>query len=149
MTDDLTLSVDLGTSSVRAALVDRRGTIAGFASRGFAQTIPRFAWAEQSATAWWQRRPRRSARWWSKADRPIAAVCVCGQMHGTVLIGAGDGLASDSVLLWNDKRSTPEVEAWERGRPEALPTPPHRQPRDPGLAGIQAAMAARPCARGL
>lgn len=117
MTDDLTLSVDLGTSSVRAALVDRRGTIAAFASRGFAQTIPRFAWAEQSATAWWAAAAEAIREVVEKAERPIAAVCVCGQMHGTVLIGAGDGLASDSVLLWNDKRSTQEVEAWERARP--------------------------------
>lgn len=124
MTDDLTLSVDLGTSSVRAALVDRRGTIAAFASRGFAQTIPRFAWAEQSATAWWVAASEAIREVVEKADGPIAAVCVCGQMHGTVLIGAGDGLASDSVLLWNDKRSTPEVEAWERARPYELTANP-------------------------
>lgn len=116
MTDDLTLSVDLGTSSVRAALVDRRGTITAFAGRGFAQTIPRFAWAEQSATAWWTAAADAIREVAGKSDRRIGAVCVCGQMHGTVLIGAGDGLASDSVLLWNDKRSTPEVEAWERSR---------------------------------
>ena len=54
MTDDLTLSIDLGTSSVRAALVDRRGKLIALASRGFAQTVPRFGWAEQSASAWWE-----------------------------------------------------------------------------------------------
>ena len=117
MTDDLTLSVDLGTSSVRAALVDRRGSITAFASRGFAQTIPRFAWAEQSASAWWAATAEAIRETVGKAERPIAAICVCGQMHGTVLVGAGDRLASDSVLLWNDKRSTPEVERWEHGRP--------------------------------
>lgn len=117
MTDDLTLSVDLGTSSVRAALLDRRGSITAFASRSFAQTIPHFGWAEQSAAAWWQATVEAIREVAEQADRPIVAVCTCGQMHGTVLIGAGGALASDSVLLWNDKRSTPEVERWETGRP--------------------------------
>lgn len=117
MTDDLTLSVDLGTSSVRAALVDRRGVITAFASRGFTQTIPRFAWAEQSAAAWWQATAEAIREVAGRAEGAIAAVCACGQMHGTVLVGAGGRLASDRVLLWNDKRSIPEVEAWERGRP--------------------------------
>lgn len=117
MTDDLTLSIDLGTSSVRAALVDRRGAITGFASRAFAQSIPRFAWAEQSASTWWQATAEAVRVVVRNADRPIVAICACGQMHGTVLIGPGGKLASDRVLLWNDKRSIPEVEAWERKHP--------------------------------
>ena len=119
MTDDLTLSIDLGTSSVRAALVDRRGTIVSFASRGFAQTIPRFAWAEQSATAWWEATRGAVREVMTGAERPVVAICTCGQMHGTVLLDADGDLASDSVLLWNDKRSIPQVDAWAAAHPFA------------------------------
>ena len=112
MTDDLTLSIDLGTSSVRAGLVNRHGVIVALASRGFTQIVPRFGWAEQSARAWWDATRAAIAEVMSAATAPVVAVCACGQMHGTVLLDAAGELASDRVLLWNDKRSAPEVDAW-------------------------------------
>ena len=40
-----------------------------------------------------------------EAAHRIAAVCACGQMHGTVLVD-GDGVPTRSnVPLWNDKRT--------------------------------------------
>ncbi len=114
MTDRLYLSIDLGTSSVRAALLDGRGQVRAFASRGFAQRVPRFAWAEQSAAEWWAATREAIREVAAQADAPIAAICACGQMHGTVLVGSGGGLASDDVLLWNDKRSSGLVAAFER-----------------------------------
>lgn len=116
MTDRLYLSIDLGTSSVRAALLEDGGTIHAFASRGFAQRIPRFAWAEQSASAWWAATREAIAEVVGKAEAPIAAVCACGQMHGTVLLGRDGQLASDDVLLWNDKRSNALVAEFELDR---------------------------------
>lgn len=47
MADDLTLSIDIGTGSVRAALVDGRGAILHIASREHHQIVPAFGWAEQ------------------------------------------------------------------------------------------------------
>jgi xylulokinase len=47
------------------------------------------------------------------ADR-IAAVAVCGQMHGTVLIDAGGEPVLDAVPLWNDKRTRALVERVQR-----------------------------------
>jgi xylulokinase len=139
MTDDLTLSIDLGTSSVRAALVDRRGTLIALASRGFAQTVPRFGWAEQSASAWWEATVAAIREVLAAATAPVVAVCACGQMHGTVLVAADGSLASDRVLLWNDKRSTPEVEAWEAAHPFSSYAQATANPATPAWPGFKLA----------
>jgi xylulokinase len=49
----------------------------------------------------------------------VAAVCACGQMHGTVLVDASGGLLLESVPLWNDKRTIDLVRSFEASqRPE-------------------------------
>ncbi len=120
MTDPLYLAIDLGTSSVRAALVDGHGRITAFASRFYQQVIPQFGWAEQSATAWWEGALGAIREVVAGADATrIAAICTCGQMHGTVLIDADGRLARDAVLLWNDKRAAADVAAWSASHPFA------------------------------
>ncbi len=42
----------------------------------------------------------------------IAAIGACGQMHGTVLLDSAGQLVEDKALLWNDKRSQPQVDAF-------------------------------------
>ena len=54
MTSALTLAIDVGTGSVRAALVDANGRIVTIAAREHDQIVPRFGWAEQRPTAWWE-----------------------------------------------------------------------------------------------
>ena len=53
MAGDLYLSIDVGTGSVRAALVDGGGEILLVASREYEQIVPAFGWAEQRAEDWW------------------------------------------------------------------------------------------------
>src|SRR5258708_27592678 len=88
---DLTLSVDVGTGSVRAALVNRAGAILSIAAEEQHQIVPAFGWAEQSVEGWWTgvaTAIRRVLHAVPDADRRIAAICACGQMHGPVLISA-------------------------------------------------------------
>lgn len=47
----------------------------------------------------------------------IAAICACGQMHGTVLVDAEGRLTRDTAPLWNDKRTVPQVEAFSTRAP--------------------------------
>jgi sugar (pentulose or hexulose) kinase len=42
----------------------------------------------------------------------IAVIGACGQMHGTVLLDEQGELVEDRALLWNDKRSQPQVDAF-------------------------------------
>jgi len=116
MSDPLFLAVDVGTGSVRAALVDARGKILEIAAREHEQIVPAFGWAEQRPLDWWEGAQasirtvldrRQGAR-----DR-ISAICVCGQMHGLVLLSDGGELTRDTAPLWNDKRTIHLVQHFE------------------------------------
>src|SRR5947209_4238929 len=79
------------------------------------QTVPGFGWAEQRPLDWWfgaVESIRGTIEAVEGAAHRIAAIAACGQMHGTVLVEAGGGLALDSVQLWNDKRPSAEVAAF-------------------------------------
>ncbi|RKP51878.1 xylulokinase [Pararobbsia silviterrae] len=117
------LAIDVGTGSVRAALVDTKGAIRGIAAREHEQIVPRYGWSEQRPADWWDgavaairevldRVPDAAAR--------IAAICACGQMHGTVLVDADGRLTRDTAPLWNDKRTFAQVETFRaRHAPES------------------------------
>ena len=104
---DLTLSIDVGTGSVRAALVDGTGAILQIAAREHDQIVPQFGWAEQRPLDWWAgvaAAIRDVLAAVEGARRAIAAVCACGQMHGTVLVDEAGRPTRDTAPLWNDKR---------------------------------------------
>ena len=117
MARDLTLSIDVGTGSVRAALVDSGGAILAIASREHDQIVPQFGWAEQRPLDWWAgvaASIRDVLTSVEGARGRIAAVAACGQMHGTVLVDANGQPTRDSAPLWNDKRTADLVTAFER-----------------------------------
>lgn len=122
MTGDLYLSIDIGTGSVRAALVDAKGQILAIRAREHDQIVPAFGWSEQRAEDWWSgvaAAVRAVCDAVDGAGPRIAAICACGQMHGTVLIDAQGRLTRPTVPLWNDKRTAALVAAFERdNRPE-------------------------------
>jgi len=120
MANDLMLAVDVGTGSVRAALVDRRGTIVAFDQHTHEQIIPRFGWAEQRAADWWQGTTVAVRGVLEKvpgAVSRVAGVAVCGQMNGTVLLDDDGRLTRETVPLWNDKRAQDLVVAFREKHP--------------------------------
>lgn len=120
MDRDLTLSIDVGTGSVRAAVVDARGAILRIAAREHDQIVPRFGWAEQRPEAWWAgvvQTVRTVLDEVEGARDRVAAVCACGQTHGTVLVDRAGRPVRDTAPLWNDKRTTDLVSEFERGNP--------------------------------
>ncbi|MEK0082988.1 xylulokinase [Benzoatithermus flavus] len=122
MARDLTLSIDVGTGSVRAALVDRTGTVLKIAAREHDQIVSRFGWAEQRPEEWWAgvvQAIRAVLAAVEGAPARIAAVCACGQMHGTVLVDAAGRPTRATVPLWNDKRAADLVAAFERANDPA------------------------------
>lgn len=115
------LAIDVGTGSVRAALVDSQGVIRSLAAREHEQIVPRYGWSEQRPADWWAgavHAVREVLHSMPGAAANIAAVCACGQMHGTVLIDADGELTRETAPLWNDKRTLPQVAAF-RARHEA------------------------------
>lgn len=116
MSEDLTLSIDVGTGSARAALVDGAGRILSIASREYDQIVPAFGWSEQRPEDWWAGTAasiRAVLDAVPGARARVAAVAACGQMHGTVLIDDDGRLTRDTAPLWNDKRTLGHVRAYE------------------------------------
>ena len=136
MTSELYLAIDIGTGSVRAALVDRFGTVLHIASREHEQIVPAFGWSEQRPADWWAgvvHVVREAIGFIDGAAARIAAVCACGQNHGTVLIDKAGALTRAAAPLWNDKRTTDLVAAFKAasGRTPTSPKAAIRQ-RRPG-----------------
>jgi xylulokinase len=114
---DLSLSIDVGTGSVRAALVDAEGTILHIAAREHDQIVPQFGWAEQRPLDWWAgvaASIQDALAAVEGARLRIAAVCACGQMHGAVLVDETGRPTRETAPLWNDKRTASLVAAFER-----------------------------------
>lgn len=87
------------------------------ASREHDQIVPAFGWSEQRAADWWQgvaASIRATLDAVPDARERIAAICACGQMHGTVLVNGKGELVRETVPLWNDKRTADLVAAFER-----------------------------------
>jgi xylulokinase len=116
MTKDLSLAIDVGTGSVRAALVDDQGRVLAIAAQEHEQIVPAFGWSEQRPMDWWHgvvHAIRGVLDQVEGARSRIAAIAACGQMHGTVLIDDDGGLTRETVPLWNDKRTVDHVTAFE------------------------------------
>lgn len=104
---DAFLAIDIGTQSSRAAILDEDGVLLELASQPHDLQTPRAGWAEQHPDDWWQATTRnvREVVTCTGGTARIAAIAVCGQMHGTVPIGAHGELLADAVQLWCDKRA--------------------------------------------
>lgn len=104
------LGIDLGTSEVKALLLDERGGIVGTAGSRLALSTPRPLWSEQHPADWWQ--ATQAAIDELRADHPAAfaavrAIGLSGQMHGAVLLDDSDAILRPAIL-WNDGRSHAE-----------------------------------------
>lgn len=125
------LGLDIGTSSVKACVVDERGRTTAGASEPLRLRAPRPGWAEQDPKDWWKAAVRVIKRVTggsgkgkhSRGRRPaIDAVGLSGQMHTSVFLD-GAGKVIRPALLWCDGRTTAQCHAIaERVTPEQMRT---------------------------
>jgi xylulokinase len=102
------LGIDLGTSSVKAVVVDERGTLAARGSAEYPIITPHVGWAEQDTQDWWSATVQAVRQAVKGLERCIVALGFSGQMHGTVLVGEG-GVPLGNAVIWADQRSEREV----------------------------------------
>lgn len=105
------LGIDLGSSSVKASLVDAAsGRVLGSAASPdveMAIDAPRPGWAEQDPEAWWTHAQRAVRGALARAAVPggsVGAVGLSYQMHGLVLTGDDDRPLRPAIL-WCDGRA--------------------------------------------
>ncbi|MEY9329292.1 xylulokinase [Sinorhizobium fredii] len=101
------LGLDLGTSGVKATLIDGEQKIIGSASAALDVSRPHPGWSEQDPADW--TRAAEAAIDGLKKAHPQALAAVrgvglSGQMHGATLIDESDKVLRPCIL-WNDTRS--------------------------------------------
>ena len=113
------LGMDIGTSGVKAVLVNEAGAIVATAARELALSHPTPLWSEQDPDAWVGAAIGAVDDLASAHPRDVAQVRgigLSGQMHGATLLG-DDGRPLRPAILWNDGRSHAECERLEQGCP--------------------------------
>jgi xylulokinase len=115
------LGIDLGTSAVKAVLVDDQQQVIGQASSPLTVSRPQPQWSEQDPEDWWTASEAALAALRARHARELAAVRaigLSGQMHGATLLDAGDRILRPAIL-WNDGRSGAECAELERRAPRS------------------------------
>jgi xylulokinase len=111
----ITLGIDLGTSGVKALLLDGE-TVAATASAALTVQRPHPGWSEQDPRQWWDATCRCLDELKSRQPRELAAtqaIGLSGQMHGATLLDAR-GEVLRPCMLWDDGRSAAQCERLER-----------------------------------
>lgn len=134
------LGIDLGTSSVKAAVMSEDGVIQQVASEEYRVGSPAPGWAETDPVDWWVAARHAVRRLDPKHRRRIEAIGLAGQMHGVVLAHT-DGRAVRPAIVWADGRSVPELRLYRQLSPRLrrlLANPPATGIAGPSLLWIKA-----------
>ena len=110
------LGIDLGTSSVKALLLDGERGVLAAASCSYSMDLPRLGWVQQDVQTWWSACVNLLARLRIKnpnAFREISAIGLSGQMHGLVCLDEQYAPLYPAIL-WMDQRSASQAEAVAR-----------------------------------
>jgi xylulokinase len=114
------LGIDIGTSGVKALLIDDNGKPVGEASAPAVEPVrPHPGWSEQNPNDWWTATLAAVDK--LKASHPaelakVRGIGLSGHMHGAVLLGKGDEVLRPCIL-WNDGRSAAECLEMEAALP--------------------------------
>lgn len=106
------LGIDLGTSGLRALLIDDNGRPIGSADHGYQTSHPRSGWSEQDPAVWIHALEHTVATLRANHDAfaDLRGIGVAGHMHGATLLDRDDKVLRPCIL-WNDTRSHAEAAA--------------------------------------
>lgn len=98
------LGIDIGTSSVKAVLIDDSGTLIEESNANLVVSRPHPLWSEQNPAHWWAATCDAVIGLNPKMRKNVRAIGLAGQMHGATLLDAS-GAVLRPAILWNDGRS--------------------------------------------
>ena len=102
------VGIDLGTSGVKAILLDEQGTLLASHTEPLSVSRPHPLWSEQDPEAWWQATDSAMKALGARQSlRSVKALGLTGQMHGATLLDKQQRVLRPAIL-WNDGRSGEE-----------------------------------------
>ncbi len=117
MTEPIILAVDLGTSSMKVALIAASGKVLGWETEPIHLMLTADGGAEQSPHEWWGAFLSAAKRLIAKdqdAAGAIRAVCCSTQGEGTIPVDK-DGRALGNCILWMDMRGAAHLKKQLKG----------------------------------
>jgi xylulokinase len=114
-----TIGIDIGTSSVKVALVGDDDRVIASASRPLVVSRPQPNFSEQDPQAWWQAVVECMDELKARSGPDLAAaeaIGLSGQMHGATLLDE-KGAVLRPCILWNDGRSAAQCDELTRSWP--------------------------------
>lgn len=107
------IGLDLGTSSLKAILIDAQDTVIAEHSVPLTVQRPRDGWSEQDPKSWCDAAMEALGALRQKADcSGVLGLGLSGHMHGATLLDAQDAPLCP-CMLWNDTRSHQEAAAMD------------------------------------
>lgn len=102
------IGIDLGTSGVKAILLDQSGLILGTKTVSLSVSRPAPLWSEQDPAEWWSATDQAVKELAQDIDLShVSAIGLAGQMHGATLLN-DRGEVLRPAILWNDGRCAKE-----------------------------------------
>ncbi len=134
------LALDIGTQSVRAAVVAVDGNILGIEQIKHEVDSPQPGWAQQNPNDWWDetcQAIRAVLQTTGTEPKSIAAVATCGQMHGPVGVDEQGNVTTEWVQLWCDKRCQDQCRRLRDEHDESQLSAVAANPINPAWVGIK------------
>jgi xylulokinase len=105
------LGIDVGTSGLKAVILDAQGITLDEATASYPLKTPQPGWTEQEPEDWWAAARAALADLWARGHSPreIAALGLTGQMHSLVLLDGGGSVLAPAIL-WSDQRTEAECQ---------------------------------------
>ena len=102
------LSLDQGTTSSRAIVFDRQGTILSIAQKEFQQIFPKSGWVEHDANEIWNSQIEVTREALAQMDiqaSDIAGLGITNQRETTVVWDRKTGEPIHNAIVWQDRRT--------------------------------------------
>jgi xylulokinase len=134
------IALDIGTQSVRAALIDVSGEILGLEQIKQEVDTPHPNWAQQRPESWWEKTGQAIRNLFSRTSisaDSVAVISACGQMHGPVGIREDGVVTTPWVQLWCDKRCEQQVEQVFQTHDESQLAAISANPVNPAWTGLK------------
>jgi len=112
------LGIDIGTSSVKAVLMDESGALVAQGSSALTVERPHPLWSEQDPKSWWKATVAAVQSLPAKERAAVKGIGLSGQMHGATLLDASDTPLRPAIL-WNDGRCEAECAELEKNEPRS------------------------------